>query len=48
MIGEHHYTYQGGTAPSWGAFALLGTRGEGVPAITDLPVGFLSPKRFEA
>ncbi|HVP56674.1 MAG TPA: hypothetical protein VMU02_01145, partial [bacterium] len=24
MISEHHYTYQGGTAPSWGAFAILG------------------------
>jgi hypothetical protein len=40
MIGEHHYTYQGGTAPSWGAFALLGTKGDGVPAITEVPVLF--------
>ena len=27
MCGEHHYNYQDGTAPSWGAIAFLGTRG---------------------
>ena len=40
MVGEHHYTYQGGTAPSWGAIALLGTKGDGIPSISDLPVTF--------
>jgi len=40
MVGEHHYTFQGGTAPSWGAFALLGTAGEGVPEISEVPVTF--------
>ncbi|MFZ1946315.1 MAG: hypothetical protein WAW06_02095 [bacterium] len=40
MVGEHHYTYQAGTAPSWGAFALLGTRGQGVPPINEVPVTF--------
>ena len=35
MCAEHHYTYQAGTAPSWGAFALLGTAGDGVPPIDD-------------
>ena len=40
MIGEHHYAYQNGTAPSWGAFAILGTRGPGVPPIDSVPVSF--------
>jgi hypothetical protein len=40
MVGEHHYTYQGGAAPSWGGFALLGTRGQGIPPINQLPVTF--------
>jgi hypothetical protein len=40
MVGEHHYTYQGGAAPSWGAFALLGTKGAGIPPISNLPVTF--------
>ena len=44
MIGEHHYTYQDGTAPSWGAIALLGTtgivHGDSVPSIDQVPVSF--------
>lgn len=40
MCAEHHYSFQNGRAPSWGAFSLLGTTGEGVPAIDDLNVSF--------
>lgn len=40
MISEHHYNYQAGTAPSWGAIAILGTKGQGVPPINDVPVSF--------
>jgi hypothetical protein len=40
MMGEHHYTYQDGTAPSWGGIAILGTRGAGFPPIEEVPVFF--------
>jgi hypothetical protein len=40
MVGEHHYTYDAGNAPSWGAVAILGTAGEGVPPIDEVPVSF--------
>jgi hypothetical protein len=26
MVGEHHYNYQGGAAPAWGAVTLLGSK----------------------
>ena len=40
MVGEHHYNYQNGTAPSWGAIALLGATGTGLESIEDLEVSF--------
>ena len=40
MVGEHHYTYDAGNAPSWGAITILGTAGEGVPPIDDVQVSF--------
>jgi hypothetical protein len=40
MCAEHHYNYQNGDAPSWGAFALLGAYGPGVGHIDDLTVSF--------
>ena len=40
MISEHHWNYQAGTAPSWGAIAILGTKGTGVPPISSVPVSF--------
>jgi hypothetical protein len=38
MVGEHHYNYGAGTAPSWGAIAILGTEG-GTP-IDEVDVAF--------
>jgi hypothetical protein len=40
MCGEHHFNYDGGNAPSWGATAILGTRGDEVPPIDDIRVSF--------
>jgi len=40
MVGEHHYLYQNGTAPSWGAFAILGTKGPGIPPVDSVDVSF--------
>jgi hypothetical protein len=40
MCGEHHYTYQNGRAPSWGAIAVLGTAGKDIPPIEDLKISF--------
>jgi hypothetical protein len=40
MCGEHHYNFDGGRVPSWGAFSILGTAGEGVPAIDELGISF--------
>ncbi|MFH0777538.1 MAG: hypothetical protein V2A71_02800 [Candidatus Eisenbacteria bacterium] len=31
MVSEHHYTFQDGAAPSWGAVKLLGVKVNGVP-----------------
>ena len=36
MVGEHHYSYQAGAAPTWGAIAILGTRGPGIPPVDSL------------
>ncbi len=38
MCGEHHYNYQDGMAPSWGAIAILGTRN--APPVDELTVSF--------
>jgi hypothetical protein len=40
MIGEHHFNYDGGRAPSWGAISILGTLGDGVPAIESVGESF--------
>jgi len=40
MCGEHHYNFDGGRVPSWGAVSILGTAGEGVPSIDDLGISF--------
>ncbi len=40
MVGEHHYNYQWGDAPSWGAISLLGARGRRLESIDDLTVSF--------
>jgi hypothetical protein len=40
MCGEHHFNFDGGRVPSWGAVSILGTAGEGVPAIEDLGISF--------
>jgi hypothetical protein len=40
MVGEHHYDYQDGDAPSWGAIALLGARSDELESIEDLTVSF--------
>jgi hypothetical protein len=40
MIGEHHYLYQDGTAPSWGGLALLGATGPGIPPLSQVPIFF--------
>jgi hypothetical protein len=40
MCTEHHYNYDGGLCPSWGAFSILGTAGGGVPPIDEVPVSF--------
>lgn len=38
MCGEHHYNYSNGNAPSWGAIAILGARGEA--SIDEVNVSF--------
>ena len=40
MCGEHHHNFSGGACPSWGAFSILGTAGEGVPSIDELGISF--------
>jgi hypothetical protein len=40
MIGEHHYNYQWGAAPSWGGIALLGARARQVESIDSMTVSF--------
>jgi hypothetical protein len=40
MCGEHHHNFDGGMCPSWGAVAILGTAGEGIPSIDQVPVSF--------
>jgi hypothetical protein len=40
MCAEHHFNYDGGLCPSWGAFSILGTAGDGVPSIDEVPVSF--------
>jgi len=40
MVGEHHYNYQWGDCPSWGAVALLGAEGRRLESIDSLTVSF--------
>ncbi len=40
MVGEHHYNYQWGDAPTWGGYALLGAEGRRVESIDSLTVSF--------
>jgi hypothetical protein len=40
MMAEHHYNFANGLCPSWGAIAILGTKGENVPAIDRVKVSF--------
>ncbi len=40
MVGEHHYNYQWGAAPSWGAIALLGAEGRRLESIDSLTISF--------
>jgi hypothetical protein len=40
MVAEHHYNYQWGACPSWGAVALLGAESRGIESIDDLTVSF--------
>jgi hypothetical protein len=40
MCSEHHYNYDGGRCPSWGAFAILGAEGTDLDSIDQIPVSF--------
>ena len=40
MVGEHHYNYQNGDAPAWGAVAILGAESDRIDSIDALTVSF--------